>query len=489
MSTMSTTISSNIIDQDQLQDQINNGHARRMGDMENYFGLLQRQKLFKTFAVLVKFNQKINYNDILKKSLRDLFLKYPILACSILDTDYSDLTKPNPIHDYIYTLPKIQLNDILYELPQHIKDSKDDNETLLSKINDIALPYAQGNTLWKLAILDDYTMVYLSNHCLSDGITGKNVIQDLSNLFEQYLKEPIVSSGLNKDIINYALDKHQMNKLPVPLDSLVSYKPPISYFFEFGYNLMVFKFLSFKKNVVQRDDKHIYKILNIPANHVSNIKKQLLNHHQSGASDEKLTITPFIETSWLNAQYKAGLFKDTWFGLSDVTIPCDARKYLPSDIDNDEFKFGSNVGASHKFFHPVKKFNLENLKYHNEYSKYLFKTKRYLYDLGMMSLNQIQQFKNLDQLIIDSYIGQPRGNTLISNIGIINDSNNGELKVENCYFAQHSRNVFNFYLCVSSCKNGGINILITMVENTTSKENFEEIVEKFHENLLNSDKL
>ncbi len=472
-----------MLENEQLQEMISNGHARRMGHIENYFGIAQRQKLYKTFAVIAKFNTKVNDKALLFHALRPLLLKYPTLACTIVDTDYSDTTIPRPIHDFIKVIDVLKLKDFLYELPQEIKGLKQDDPELFAKLNEIVLPYADGNTLWKLAFLDDYTMVYITNHCLSDGISAKNLLQDLENEFERLSPDDDGEDYESKILLNYNSDKSILGKLPPSIDSIVSYKTPWWYIPEYIYNQFVINYLSFASGVVERSDTHIYKQVHIPPKDLEIIRQRLKDNE----ADRKITLTPFIQAAWLNAQYQAGIFNN-FTQVSDVSLPCNTRQYLPSGYDLDAFKYGANTSGSRKFFTPVKKLTWSIVDYFNSYYKYLFKTKRFLYNMGIMTLEIVFKNQNMDKIISESYFGQPRGNTVFSNIGLVHDSNNKKYRISDVHFSQSPGSlVFTFAMNTVSSVDGGLNIVLAMAEKTISKEKFEFIVEKFKENLLRDD--
>lgn len=469
-----------VLEKETLQEMTESGHARRMGHIENYFAILQRQGLYKTFAVLARFNTNVNDKALLFNALRPLLLRYPTLAATIVDTDYTGTTIPRPIHDFIKVIDVLRLKDVLYELPEEVKSLK--GSDLLKALNDIELPYADGNPLWKLAFLDDHTLVYITNHCLSDGITAKYLLQDLENEFEKLSNETFDTTEdyESKILLNYNSDKQSLAKLPSPIDSVVSYTPPFWYFGEYIFNLLFIKKFCFSSGTVSPTDKHIYRQVHIPAEELALIKKRLENN----SSGKRITLTPLIQAAWLNAQYQSGILTN-FTQMSDFSVPCDARQYLPPGVDQNDYKYGANTSGSHKFFYPVKKLTWSVVDYFNSYIKSLFQSRRFLYNLGIITLEFIGQKQNLDKVIKESYIGASRGNTVFSNLGLVHDSNNANYRIQDISFTQSAGSlIFNFAINSVSCAHGGMNLVITMAENAVPEEKFDIMVAKFEENLL-----
>lgn len=469
-----------VLENETLEEMLEAGHARRMGHIENYFAILQRQKLYKTFSVVARFNTKVNNKALLFHALRPLLLKYSTLAATVVDTDYSDTTIPRPIHDYIKVIDLLRLKDFLYELPEEAKSLKDDD--LLRELNNIELPYADGNVLWKLAFLDDNTIVYISNHCLSDGITAKNLLQDLENEFERLASEDLPDADYDsKILLNYNSDKQQLAKLPPALDTHVKYAPPFWYFPEYLFNFFFIRFLCFNSGVVKPTDQHQYKTINLSSNEVSALKQRL----KENESDKKITLTPFIQAAWLNAQYNSGIFDNSYFKIADFSIPCNARQYLPSGTDQDQFKYGANTSGAHKFFTPVKKLTWAIVGQYNSYIKYLFQTRRFLYNMGILTMEAIAKTKNLDKIVRESFFGVQRGNTLFSNLGLVQDSNNERYRIQDIKFSQNAGAlIFNFSICSVASIAGGMNIVVSMAENAVPEKSFDLIMENFRHNLL-----
>lgn len=108
--------------------------------------------------------------------------------------------------------------------------------------------------------------------------------------------------------------------------------------------------------------------------------------------------------------------------------------------------------------------------------------------MGIMTLEIVFKNQNMDKIISESYFGQPRGNTVFSNIGLVHDSNNKKYRISDVHFSQSPGSlVFTFAMNTVSSVDGGLNIVLAMAEKTISKEKFEFIVEKFKENLLRDD--
>jgi len=482
-----------VFENERLNEMLTNGHARRMGHIENYFAIMQRQKLYKSFAVIAKFNNKINDKPLLFHALRSLLLKYPILASTIVNSDYSDTTTPRPIHDYIKIIDTIRLKDLILELPQDIKNLK--NEELLKELNKIELPYGDENSLWKLAFLDDYTLVYITNHCLSDGMSARYLLEDLENEFEKIsiTQQQFTTIELEQDydtklILNYNSDHYKISKLPQTLESLVSYTPPWWYIPEYLFNLFFIKKFCFAStSTVSRDQESIYKTIHLTPNQLYTIKKRLQTN-ESTTDGGKITITPFIQASWLNAQYKSGMLNNSYLKLSDISIPCNARQYLPSGIDQDQFKYGVNTSGSHKFFYPVKRLTWSIINYFNNYAKFIFQTKRYLFNIGILTLEKISKRQNLDKMVLENALTSKRGNTVFSNIGLVHDSMNKNYRIQDIQFAQPAGClIFGFSMCTVASVDGGMNLVISMIKDVVEPKMFDNMIEIFKENLSSDD--
>lgn len=462
-----------------MDKQVEKGHCRPMGHIENYFAALNRQKLYKSFAFIMKFNHDVS-ESLLYRSLRNIILRYPVLATTIVNTrDYSDLSKPILPFDSIKVIDELKFGDVIYSLPDEFHKLPGTDEKLLY-LSNIELGFGNGKPNWKIAVLDARTLALISNHCMADGINGVNLAKDLVEQFNELgtTEHPSESSPDDRYLLKYSDDCGKLPKLPPPIDSLVKYAPPLTYFPEYFVNTLAISKLAYRNANVSRSDQHVMRSFKLSHAQVQQVKVKI---------DGRCTLTPYIETAWLNAQYEFGLFDKSYLKLFDVIVPGNARAYLPDTADQDQFKYGANTSGIHKFHTPVREWSWSNIDYYNSFIKYCFKTKRFLYNMGILTMKQVYENTNIDKTVLECFLGQPRTNTMISNVGFVGRTAPGEDKfsLADISFAQtpHLLNS-SFCLSVVSCELGGMNINVSMVEGALSADEFSQLVGLFKSKLL-----
>jgi alcohol O-acetyltransferase len=449
----------------ELDQFIERGHARRAGGVENYFCILQRQKIYKNFALVTKFNKPLS-KELLSGPLRELMLKYPILASSIATTDYSDLSKPRPLHDYVKVINTITLEDVFMDLPTEIKECKDKAEQL-ALFNEITWKYGDEISLWQLMFLDEYTLVYLSNHVLSDGTSAKFFVSKLQHLLNQKLLS-------TKTLINYEKDWEKIPQLPPPIESIISYSPPLSFLPGYFLNLGILSKLCFSGISAHRDDKHSYRIIHLNFSKLSKLMTKL--------RENAVTMTPYIVNSAMNSMYQTVL-KLSWLKLMDVVIPCDSRQFLPPGYDRDLMSFGSITGGSHYWYYPVKTQSWGSISYINKFFQYCKESKVYLYGLGILISDFLTWRTNLDKTIETATVNVPRSGLNYSNIGVI-PQEEGEYEIEDVIFTKNAQGCINSFSMSSCSTKNGMNIVMTMAKGTVTEKEFDLISTIFEANIM-----
>ena len=112
-----------------LEKMIQNGHARRMGSVEDLYVALNRQNLYRNFSTYAELNDYCT-RDQLTLALRELCLKNPTLLHIVLPTRWPNhetyyrsseyYSRPHPKHDYISVLQELKLDGVvLNDQPQY----------------------------------------------------------------------------------------------------------------------------------------------------------------------------------------------------------------------------------------------------------------------------------------------------------------------------------------------------------------------------------
>lgn len=455
-----------------LEEFVSRGHARRGGRVENYFCLLKRRDIYKNFSIVARFNKPVNDRALLFTCLRQLILQYPILAASVVTTDRSDLSKPVPDNDYIKVMNTLRLDDVLMDLPASVQKTET-MEGKLAELNKIDWKYGNETPLWKISFIDPQTLVYISNHVCSDGMTGKNFIKELSNLFNTVsLPSDLDTNGY---LLHYVSDYTKLPQLPPPIEKVVNYSPPLSFFPSYFWNLITIKFMCTLGIVSKREDTHSYRIVNIPSKTLTAL---LANLKPKG-----ITLSPYINSAWVQA-FQEVLLKDSYLGLTDVSIPCDSRQFIEPGVDTDIYKFGSNTGGNHFYHRFQKEHNWSSVQYFNGFFQWCKRQQNFLYGLGMITSEVIMKNANFDKIIDEAVIGVDRTGTVISNIGVIR-TREDKYEVEDLLFSKNSGGTqFSFSLGIVSTKHSGMNCVITMCDGAATPDQFDQIVKRFKENII-----
>lgn len=492
-------------------------HARRMGHLENYFALLQRQDLYGNFATYCEYDTELGIHQLVP-ILREIFFKHPILVHTIVPKKYPNhhefyldkeyLEKPYPEHDYIKIIPKLRLNDILLNeqgeykeftetvLKQFTKDNYVITEKLTEMIAKIKVPICHPTRPnWRLLVLpSDATqpyrfkhLVYISNHCSSDAMSSVNLFKDISGML---FRNRSVSINNNETMMyDYEIDGDKFSKIPIPITDRIDYRPNWISMSKFigttiAMNYFTYKFKKSETERVQQDIRENYHYnIKIPWIQLQELKTRL--------KKKSCSLTGFIQACLFITLMEQNVLKDIkWNEIGfDISIPNDNRKNLPSELVEEQYKYGSNVGGSHYTFQ-MSSFQRDQIWELSKYYTQVIQTADYNVGLGTIMLDMVYKRQNVDKIISESYVGNKRGGIILSNIGL-HDTNPSEREeemgnavgVKDLKFVQDV-GALNFALVVNICsvKMESMNICISGIEGTigTTRDDFNSVFQAFH---------
>lgn len=505
---------------------ISRGHARRMGHLENYFAIMQRQRMYTNFNMYGELNVEIT-RDELAHAVRNILLKHPIMMQAVIPKKYPDWEEyytsdeyyntPFPENDYLRVITsKVKLSDIIIndqtedygELIQLILDEYKKNNYVFDAymqelIGNVIVPVGNPNKPnWRLLCLPtDSTsgnkwkrFVYISNHICSDAISSVNLFQDIAHEVTNNKEETV--SFKDDVIVDYEKDCAKIGKLPAPITERVEYRPPLSQLPKIMAVSFLKTFLNFKSNALETRRNEEYKVeKDIPETQMGDVcfdeilnykpeEVRVLRDHIKNNVHGKCTVTPFIQACFFVAMYQCGqLFgkkqglKERWLEWGvDMAIPSSTRRYLPEDPEiRDMYKYGSNVGGIHYLF-LISSMNIrpQDKKKFWDLVEYYHDTMVNSHDngdqtvgLGTLMLDVITEKKNVDKLIMDEYLYQKRGGVILSNAGYFHQDPTQKVHVTNMIFGQRPGALkFSFGVNIVSTNISGMNLNVGMVRNT-----------------------
>ncbi|CCD24512.1 alcohol O-acetyltransferase NDAI_0D01980 [Naumovozyma dairenensis CBS 421] len=508
---------------------IERGHARRMGHLENYFALLQRQELYTNFQIYGEFNEPVSDSQ-LRESLREILFKHPILAHTIIPKDQPDFRKwyqsekylntPYPLHDFIRILPELKLSDILINKQQEeysdilpgilneFESEKKITSSLLSRASCLRVPiYDPKRPNWRLLRLSPRQFIYVSNHCCSDAISGVNLFQDIA----EHLSSSSTSSSFpreddkndNNTIFNYNSDWKFFNKLYDPITDKIEYRPKVKALPKFACSIFVKSYLSyFNWNGLptMRVDQPLPLLHKQFQFQLLEFTNEELNTIRDKIKTMGCTFTPFLQACWFIAMYKCGKVFNlkSWKEWAiDIAVPSSSRRFLIEEDDNslkEMYKYGSNVGGFH-YSYLISSFNIdrsENDKffelvqyYQDGYSK-SYENGDHLIGLGIMMMDGIVQRKNIDKMIKDDYLNQTRAGVLFSNAGFFPQDESKKYHVTDLVFNQAQGSMkFSFGLNIASTNVNGLKISVNVAEGTFDETaDFAHLCNEFKANIV-----
>ena len=501
------------------------GHARRAGYVEEVLLMEHRQKLYSNFVVHGELKSAASELQ-LAHALRALFLRYPILATTIIpeywnekETYYTSeafYNKPGLAEDYVSVVDQLKLEDVIMnKQPEH---SKFYNEILnqwehdgFKYGDDLSVVVSQYTfSCWdptkphfRLVLLpsaDDKKgargfkdILYITNHVTSDGTSGANLLEDLSIELGKF-------SGTNLQqleyLLHYGRDYEQLPKLPDPIEEKVSYGVNPSFIASFLLSQMGKKFLT------KKWDQPITRPIDAsPASHMAHIIKidptgmQKMRARVKDKLHGKATLTPFMQACWFVSCYEAGLFDDRKWNefFINMAVPMNTRQYLPEDPEvRDRFRYGTVVGGTN-FNFLISSFNITSNQQFWDlteyYQQWFTKTREEglaTKTFGTLFADFVSKSNNLDKLIKQDMMHQRRAFALLSNVGYrpqkAQESN--PFQLQDLIFSQAACEMpFVFSLCCVSTDIGGMSLTLTCCEESISQQQWHKICQVFEKNL------
>ncbi|CAB4255758.1 similar to Saccharomyces cerevisiae YGR177C ATF2 Alcohol acetyltransferase, may play a role in steroid detoxification [Maudiozyma barnettii] len=491
------------------------GHKRHLGHLENYFALLQRQELYGNFSISCKLNHGITYADLVR-GLRSVVLANPIMMHTMVSATKKGLSwdklskyyrsaeyldKPWPEHDYMEVVDHLSLKDVVLNeqtdtygdlLLQLQEQFQSDNgvitENLSNILSRIRIPvYQRNQPNWRILCLnsnymdnnDDSfdTLVFISNHCCADAMTGINLFQDIVSAINKngtVKEEDSVQSSL--EIWNYERDYSECGKLPIPITDRVNYVPSILGFIWLIISTIVNGIFNYKsicektERIEESKPQLCYQtFVRFTPDEIIKIKKQI--------NKEKCTMTALMQTALCITLKEHGIFNNCRRHeiTFDITVPNNTRKALPESLAQEQYKYGANVGGLH-YSYLISSFQDSQFWSLARYYNGVFKTGDYLSGLGSLMLSFVTQNKNMDAMIADEYLNKKRGGIILSNVGVINTStgsedNSSTLQIEDMLFMQNL-GVLNFSYSVNIVTTtlGGMNLCMSAVEGAVASQ-------------------
>nr|QFF92322.1 alcohol acetyltransferase [Saccharomyces cerevisiae] len=503
------------VQQECLKEMIQNGHARRMGSVEDLYVALNRQNLYRNFCTYGELSDYCT-RDQLTLALREICLKNPTLLHIVLPTRWPNhenyyrsseyYSRPHPVHDYISVLQELKLSGVvLNEQPEYsavmkqileeFKNSKGSYTAKIFKLTTtLTIPYfGPTGPSWRLICLpEEHTekwkkFVFVSNHCMSDGRSSIHFFHDLRDELNN-IKTPPKKLDY---IFKYEEDYQLLRKLPEPIEKVIDFRPPYlfipkSLLSGFIYNHLRFssKGVCMRMDDVEKTDDVVTEIINISPTEFQAIKANIKSNIQG-----KCTITPFLHVCWFVSLHKWGkFFKPLNFEwLTDIFIPADCRSQLPDDDEMRQMcRYGANVGFI-DFTPWISEFDMNDNKenfwpliehYHEVISEAL-RNKKHLHGLGFNIQGFVQKYVNIDKVMCDRAIGKRRGGTLLSNVGLFNQLEEPDAKYSICdlafgQFQGSWHQAFSLGVCSTNVK--GMNIVVASTKNVVgSQESLEEL--------------
>lgn len=506
---------------------VDRGHARRMGNIENYFALWQRQELYNTFHVYGEINKPINKLE-LGNALRPILMKNPLLLHYIVPKHYPNhekyytseeyMIKPCPINDYIRVLDSIDLEDIVInyqreynEITNKIIDEyrksgykfTSDLIGLTCTINIhicdptkpswrlLCLPQEGNDTSWS-------KFIYITNHCGSDGTSGVNLIHDISKEMNKKNSIQVTEIDGKTNLVTYANDYKNISKLAIPFTDRIEYRPALHKLPSFfARSLIKSKLVYTSPGAIptRRDDKvqTFDRLLNFTTDEVETIKVCIKENIHKNA-----TLTPFLQACLLISMYKFGeVFQNRWneWGI-DLALPTNERKSLPDDEEiREAYRYGPNVGGIH-YFYLISSFNIRNeektkfwtlVKNFYEWYQTGYKNGDALIGFGVLISDFVVNNKNMDTVICDDLLKNRRGGVLLSNVGFFPQDKEKEYFVNDLVFGQAPgamRFTFGVNICSTNVK--GMNIAMGAVKDALKDDkSFGQLCTEFRRTISN----
>lgn len=515
------------------------GHSRRMGHLENYFAIMQRQKLYTNFNMYGELNKEVT-REQLAVAIRQILLRHPIMMQAIIPKKFPEheeyytsddyYNTPFPENDFLRVITsKIKLSDIIINeqsedygeiidmiLSEYKKNGYKFDAYMQELIGNIVIPIGNPNKPnWRLLCLPSAEggeaqwkkFVYISNHCCSDAISAVNLFQDIAENVSLIEQNSWAVPYADDVIVDYEQDVADIAKLPAPITERVEYRPPLSKLPKIMLVSFLKTALNFKSDAletrcndeysgepetsaVQMGDVCYDSILNYTCEEVAVIRDRI-KHNVHG----KCTVTPFIQAAFFVAMHQSRKLLGQKQGFKewmsewgvDMATPSSTRRYLPEDPEvRDMYKYGSNVGGIHYLY------MISGMRVEREETEKFWSLVEYYHDillashsngdqtvgLGTLMLDVIVDKKNVDKLIRDEYLYQKRGGVIMSNAGYFHQDPAQAYHVTDLVFGQRPGALkFSFGVNVVSTNIGGMNLNVGMVRRTLrDRAEFREFI-------------
>ncbi|CDO96103.1 unnamed protein product [Kluyveromyces dobzhanskii CBS 2104] len=501
------------------------GHARRAGCIEEVLLMQHRQKIYSNFAVYGKL--KTAASDLeLSHALHGLFMRYPILASTIMPDHWEDretfyqseefYSQIGMAEDYMYVLDQLKFEDIIINhqpehaeyfqriLNQWIKDGYEYGSGLPGVIDGYTFacwdPTKPQFRLLLLPSEDDKELekgtkhiLFVTNHIATDGTSGANLLQDLSvelgKLFGKTLK-PL------DNVFCYEQQYDQLPKLPDRIEERVSYKVDLPFIGSFMLGQFGKKFLAKKWD--KPITTHVGKSKTTHTSHLIRIDVPEMQKMRARVKEKlhgKATLTPFLQACWFVSCYEAGVFDNRRWNeyLVNMAVPMNSRQYLPQDEEiRDQYRYGTHVaGCNYNFL--ISSFDIKTNQqfwdltayYQNCFADIRDKNSS-LKCFGLLFADFLMKSKNLDKLISDDMTNQRRAFALLSNVGFFPQTSqeSNPFQLQDLVFSQTSAEMpFVFSLNCVSTDVGGMTISMSCPEKSISHQQWRKVCEVFEKNL------
>lgn len=507
-----------------LQEKIDNGHARRIGRVEESYIIFNRQKLYRNFTMFGELNKDCNVNQ-LSLALRKMCLKYPTLLhiniatgmpCN--DKDYMTCYLGAQSHnDYVSIIPELKLEHLVIELEREqehgelakemLREFKMSNGRYSAKLFElttaITIPYADRNRpAWRLICLPGEhkgkwsKFIFVSNHCMCDGRSAVSFFHDLKDELNSLETEVEQLQCL----FRYKQDRHLLAKLPEPIETRINFTPPLSFTPKFIFSKFVFGYwkcfsdgVSNRIDQISKTNAVCARIINFDAMEIQKIRNKV-----KANVDDRCTISPYLLACWFTSLYSWGHFykRSILRRYTDLFIPIDFRPLLPRNEElQHSYRYGSNIGVV-EHSPCIDAFQTEGkeedfwrlVAHYKEMIAKDLKNQTYLHTIGLYIQDLIRNRINLDKLFCEVLLNKPRSGLFFSNVGLFpqNIEADSLYSIKDLIFGQYVGSFpYAFSTCVCSTDVGGMNIIITSTKDVIHNEkSFEYLCETFKTSIL-----
>lgn len=489
-------MSTKMLSESGAAERLSHGHMRRMGHLENYFALLQRQELYANFIIGCRLSRGLTPGE-LAGALRAVVLANPILAHTMVPpegvtdlkkwyTSQEYLGKPRPEHDYMAVLERLRLEDVVLNEQEEYRNlvekaevqfSLDGGEitpALSELLSAITIPaYDPERPNWRLLCLGgggsgkSNTLVFISNHCCADAMTGINLFTDIARAVNKN-SGPNDQEKEDKLILDYSQDQANLPPLPRPITERVDYVPSLLTFIWLLITTLFNGFVNFKTETpltchVSREEPQecFQQFVRLSPEELAEVRTRV--------REQGCTMTAMLQAALCITLRDHGVFQGRPLQQQsfDVTVPNDTRRLLAPELAEEQYRYGANVGGLH-YSYLIGSFQREKFWDLARYYTGVLRNGDYLVGLGSLMMDMVTGSQNIDAMIADSYLNKRRGGIILSNVGVIAEaeSNNPQaLRIEDLLFAQNL-GVLNFSYAVNvvTTPAGGMALCMSAVQ-------------------------